>query len=669
MKKNLAYVIPTLVAGLCTLHSCSNVDDTTPDYAPTQPEAEYFDFNTSEELTLNINYGKYAANALISVYASNPLKSSADGFISQEADFRIFANEDGAFVGKASLPSYTDSVWVSADAFGAPYLIAAKVVNGTVNIDCAASDESGARSTRATRAATDVYSCKTIDSSKKLYSIVDFVGVDGVARNNQHGAINYNYNSGIFYTGKIDANTLKGLKSTLWGNVQTKPTGLDNSRLVVDTKHINTSIAKAYEDEKGNVQTVENAQVYLTLLHERASYRNVLGYYYYKSDEVPASADGVEKFVIVPNVSFQNDGPYTGYNSGAPMLPYASSQANKRIQLLYRDPATGTMTTKFPAGYTIGYFIIADGWWVQDGNRRPYGHINTASRFIYSNNEWNAGSAKNFISLSVKDNGAVVYGVEDGGDKSYEDVLFTIDANPSLAIQDPDRPEIEPEKEITITETTYKTYAFEDIWPNGGDYDLNDVIVAHKRSVAFSSKNNLVSSITDEFTMGGTASYTNAFAVVYDRAKAAYASITADGMEYEKETQSVIVTKNVIANKGKTFKVVRTFNALNKADLSSEDLNPYVISQYVQGARNRTEIHLPKHSATSMADNAKSLTGDDAWYIDKQGRFPFSISLPTKSYTPAPEGTRIDRFYKGYATWVLSKGEKQADWYLEHSQE
>lgn len=63
-------------------------------------------------------------------------------------------------------------------------------------------------------------------------------------------------------------------------------------------------------------------------------------------------------------------------------------------------------------------------------------------------------------------NGTVVYGVEDGDDTSYEDILFCIDANPNEAIQDPDRPVIDPEEPtVTSSETTYRTYAYEDILP------------------------------------------------------------------------------------------------------------------------------------------------------------------------------------------------------------
>lgn len=52
--------------------------------------------------------------------------------------------------------------------------------------------------------------------------------------------------------------------------------------------------------------------------------------------------------------------------------------------------------------------------------------------------------------------------------------------NPNEAIQDPDRPVIDPdEPEVSETENTYLSFAYEDIWPSGGDYDLNDVIIEY----------------------------------------------------------------------------------------------------------------------------------------------------------------------------------------------
>ena len=60
------------------------------------------------------------------------------------------------------------------------------------------------------------------------------------------------------------------------------------------------------------------------------------------------------------------------------------------------------------------------------------------------------------LSPSPPATATVVYGVEDGNDTSYEDILFCIDANPNEAIQDPDRPVIDPEEPtVTSSETTY----------------------------------------------------------------------------------------------------------------------------------------------------------------------------------------------------------------------
>lgn len=45
-------------------------------------------------------------------------------------------------------------------------------------------------------------------------------------------------------------------------------------------------------------------------------------------------------------------------------------------------------------------------------------------------------------------------------------------ANPNEAIFDPDRPVIDPdpdEPEVSETENTYLSFAYEDIWPSGGD--------------------------------------------------------------------------------------------------------------------------------------------------------------------------------------------------------
>lgn len=669
MKKVYVYALPALMAGSLGLSSCNSVDDgVSLDEGPKMPKAEYFDFSTTKGIALNLNFGEIAANSLVSLYVNEP-----SGDAGEEAAFKIFTDAKGCFQGKASLPACTDSVWVSVAAFGFPEMTPAKVVNGQVTIDYTVAENAG----RGTRAASGALQCHEVNAAKRLFSIVKYKGWNGedVAG---HGAIDYTWNADIFSNGKVDASVLVDIKKTLWGNRSEKPAGLDNSALTRDTKHVNTSIAKAYKDADGTVKTVESAQVFLTFLHERAHYRNVIGYYYYKTDEAPASPDAVDKYIIVPNASFKGDHPYADYwnrwnveyYANAPLSAYAENGAkNLRTQLLFKDPVTGEMKKEFPAGYTIGYFIISDGFWVKDGYGRDLGHVNVNCPFMYSNNEWNDNQTKRFISLTVKNDGTVVYGIEDGdSDRSYDDVMFTIDADPNFAIQDPDRPSIEPEQgEIYSTETTYRTYAFEDIWPAGGDYDMNDVVVTHKRSITFGNTSNEITQIVDEFSPvqpAGSAAYTNAFAVAYS---AKCSGIDYAGMTLEPETNSVIVSKNTNADRGKVFTVTRTFSGVSKKTFA-EEVNPYVIPKYADGAAKRSEVHLPKHSATSKCDASLSLTGNDAWYVDADGLFPFAISMPVKHYAPANEGVRIDKYYSRFASWVTSKGEKDADWYLDHSE-
>lgn len=480
--------------------------------------------------------------------------------------------------------------------------------------------------------------------------------------------VEYFENNDIVTTGNFNDGTLKQLQHTLWKGYDSKPSNLDNRALVSDTKHVNTTIAQAYINNQGQHVTITDAELYLTFLTERAGYLTSIGYYYYKTNDVPNSPDKVDKFIIIPNASIAGDDPYTGRGSNKYSQSAAPIERNTKIQLLYQDE-NGNVSTKFPAGYTIGYFIIPNGYTPNKG-------IDYSINYIYSNKEWNkiyAGQQARFISLSTS-NGTVVYGVEDGDDTSYEDILFCIDANPNEAIQDPDRPVIDPEEPtVTSSETTYRTYAYEDIWPNGGDYDLNDVIIEHKRAISFNS-NNYVLKVEDTFVpvqKSGAATYSNAFAVQYVASQRGSIELPAGAVD-ETETSSVILFPDAKSVQGNEFTVTRTFadNTLPKKNLES-DLNPFIIAQYTAGADNRTEVHLPKKKATGKANAEQIGAEDDAYYINKDGKYPFAIMLPATTgtegpirFTPAKETVRIDLEYPDFAKWVESNGATNNDWYL-----
>lgn len=159
------------------------------------------------------------------------------------------------------------------------------------------------RSTAMTRAKSNL-TIDLKDRKERVYSIVGW--------GQSHGEIIDN--NDIVTTGNFNDGTLKQLQHTLWKGYDSKPSNLDNRALVSDTKHVNTTIAQAYINNQGQHVTITDAELYLTFLTERAGYLTSIGYYYYKTNEIPNSPDKVDKFIIIPNASIAGDDPYTGWS-------------------------------------------------------------------------------------------------------------------------------------------------------------------------------------------------------------------------------------------------------------------------------------------------------------------------------------------------------------------
>lgn len=499
---------------MLALTGCMDKDVYDPGKDPTvlKPESEYFDFTTTTNVAFEVNYGEIGSNALIEIFTEYPISYNETGsFVIQgEPVYKIFADTKGRFVGDVELPTAAKVVYVFSPTWGVPMCVEASVENGKVTVN---ETDAASRAVVATRAKSNL-KLVTVNNAQKVYSLVEISDSYG-----KPGDIN-----GLIEDNKvISSKFINNVQKALWKGKSSKPDKLNNSNYVRDTEHVNTTIAKAYQNEQGQIVTVADAELFFTFLTESCWYQNVVGYYYYKIGECPAAPDQVKKIVIFPNASIKGNVPYLNWYDKVPggATNYGSRNApletNRKVQLLFQDDQ-GNLSTKFPAGYTIGYFIIADGF--KCGSKGHDGFIDTDKSFVYSNEEWNKnyqGQKARFISLSAE-GGTVVYGVEDGGDSSYEDLLFCIDANPNEAIQDPDRPVIDPdEPEVSETENNYMSFAYEDIWPSGGDYDLNDVIIEYHRSITF-NKDNYVSEVKETYEpvqKVGAATNRNAFAVQY----------------------------------------------------------------------------------------------------------------------------------------------------------
>jgi hypothetical protein len=616
-----------------------------------KPITDYFDFQTTHDVNVTVDYGTRNAQVLLQLYADCPLVEDASGSYTLQGTplYSIFTDGRGQFSGQVELPTYLRRVFVYSPYWGTPTLVEAEVTDGTLRVTTAAVG----RSLATTRVADAPY---YKDFKEGFYTLVDWA---------QYGAVT-DYN-GLYAEGPFSGAFINGIRRALWGGKDVKPNGLDNSAYTASTDVTNTSVLATVTDEHGVVQTVESATITLNFLFEAGWFESALGYYYYPTDACPSNPVNLKKFILTPNVSIAYNAPYgvKGYDLFQAGL--APMQTNTSITLLFEDEQ-GQLTPNFPPGYTIGYFFVSNGFNSATGELQLSGKVhNKEVNIFYSNNEWNASQSKRFISATAPD-GTLIYGVEDGEDKSYDDAVFTISSSPNIAIQQPDRKPLNPtEFTLTYFDDIRRTYAYEDVWPTGGDYDMNDVVVEHRSEVEMDNRNN-VYTVKDYFTpvqRPGSAEYRNAFAIQFGDQTGSSRTFP-EGSIWEESTGSLILFTDANYAYGKTFTVVRDFKGfLTKQQLITDEqtLNPYLIVKYEAGADNRIEVHLPKLPATKRADPSLISSGDDAYYIHKDGQHPFAICVPGLDYNPAPEQVSINTHYPLFTEWVTSGGTQNQDWW------
>ena len=685
--------LPAVLIALASIAACDDHLDIEDFYQNKLTKDSFFDFNTSDSVRVSLDYGPLAAGSLIEFYAEDPVSKDVAEHISPdgEAFYKIFADSQGRIDGYMTVPSYADTIYVVSRSFGAPYCLAAPVENGTVTVSLPVTKSQDSPKTKVSSTLQLKY------VADGLYSLVDWASDFGAP----------NDVNDLITDGTIESSQITGLQYALWGGRTSKPDGLNNSSYVRSTDHINTTIAETFVNSEGQTVTTGSAEIFFTFLNESGWYQNTIGYYYYEAGKQPSSSSEVKKFIILPNASVTGNAPFGVQGNQYFDASKAPVTANTKIQLLYENE-DGTLTQHFPAGLTIGYFIISDGFKVtesktssgggaggfggwggwgnyfkpgsQTSTTTTYsGKVNASGDYVWSDAEWNAGGKARFISLTTS-GGVLVYGVEDNSeDASFEDVLFTITSTPQGAIQDPDKPVISDDVNArSSTETTYRTYAFEDLWPIAGDYDMNDVVIEHTETVDFNSSN-YVTGITDKFKVVNhikSAELADAFAVVIGQR----GDITIpQGAVDETATSSIILFENAQDNLGKSFTIKRTFDAgaLHKSDLVT-DLDPYIIAGSPERAgyteKNRFEVHMPKKEGTSYNNPYYYGFFNEAYYLDKDGKHPFAITIPLsstegsglRSFTQAVEMTPIGDEYPKYESWVESRGATDADWYLHY---
>jgi len=206
----------------------------------------------------------------------------------------------------------------------------------------------------------------------------------------------------------IDDYDTQGKPANLADDQSTCPTLLSNifTNFLPEGVNAKATNPQFFEDDvPSNIVLTEDAEVSVSFLHEGAGYKNVLGYYYFDSDNPPSSIDEITKLIAFPNASAEG--------SGGGLLE------GNTVELL----------GNFKAGTTIGFFVNSNGW--------SNGTITEGLGGQYTNRKFN--NNQTFQSLLMYDTNcdATVIGFEDiylpQSDKDFNDALFQIRTYPNNA--------------------------------------------------------------------------------------------------------------------------------------------------------------------------------------------------------------------------------------------
>lgn len=675
LSKALLFIV---ILGSGILNACSNKDLYDENKTNTTKDASsIFDFSMNQTISLNLDYGFTGLKAGFKIYAKNPMLS--DGTLNQEIApiFTGYTDSNCKFSKSLVIPSSVSEIYVYSSNSTIPHLLPLTIINGKAEYVTAgnATSRNISYSGNSINIGTN-YS--TISGANNLYAIyTDY---------SKGGNIWYPYNpiqnlySSLSYSTQLTPNSSLGelIDRLDYGLDASKIYGNDNSQYIRDTEHVNTTIA----NKSQNGETVDGAHLDLVFLAATGSYQNAMAYYYYPSSKKDIDAEYIKslpKYFVYPRTT---GNLIIKYTNGS----YPTSIIKARLQFFGSDYKSAG-TDVFPAGYTIGWMLVADikgSLNYQAPINKVNANISTAytnGQAIYSNKEANYNQNPGCISLYDKKSEKVVIGFEDQaflnknddgtiGDNSYNDMLFYVDADPVSAIYDPDQPNV-PDSPETLPDQTYKTaegtLAFEDIWPNGGDYDMNDVAIEYATEVTVNGTN--IKQIVDTYKIvnkQGAAIKKDAFGFVINDNFGG--TITSSSSEFTKEADGqYILFNDAQEHIGETFTVTRTFNESNYPQnaIYVRNYNPFIVPDYAKGVKNRIEIHLPKAVATTWASSNDG--GENAYYVNKDGKYPFAIDLSgVTTFDMISEGQKIGSTgeYPFFLNWVESAGKNYTDWYL-----
>ena len=702
------FAMSMIMAAAMTFVSCADWD--MPHYGAAQPDQTInnFDFSTtSGEITLNVSYAGCGVKTPVffELYDEEPItwNEEGNGYVMKEdvkALYSAYTDENCVFSGTITLPAYVEKVWVYSPAFFAKTLMEANVVSNTITV----SDTEGV--TRSTRAATraaeeEGYSYMTrTDVSKEYQSGKRWKEWLGTYDSN--GKVNYVY---------------KGKDLVPDASIYT-----DHSQVIKSSKSCPTQLRNASDLEIKN-----SAEVVITFLGGNTCWNSSLGYYYYKVGQEPKSIEDANVIMIFPNTQ---DGKWEKTTQDADRqkagVDRMTSVKLKYYPKIEQDSKEGA-TDVFPAGYKVGLVLATNAW----SKRLEY--ENNSKKNYFNENRYYRAATLNTLTVRqngsstelpvvasyyTMDKGFVVASFEDdykfddgkGHDQNFSDVVVAIGTNPVKAIADLSTFKMwmnaDGEGLVTLEETLKGTYLFEDLWPQKGDYDMNDACVEYiqgtykdkwndtygetfsfKPRQNFATKKNgiafrLIGGDRAEVNSNGgkTGKRISGYHLPAEVKLYLGSKDITDQLEYDQENQIFYVIPDTKKNPGLTYTVEFLHIPDGSPQYYERNYKEYksqvdVFLYRKEGDKN-WEVHTKGMEPTPKMNFDYFGKGDDlskpaeGIYYVRAGNYPYALFLNghqidkmSKLFDIKNEGFTLDMMYPKYTKWVETEGKENSDWY------
>ena len=666
----------------------------TPDPTPDVKVPNSFDFSTVQKVRLNVDYSAFKTYGPVffGVYTQNPIITVEDAPDDQWNEavtpiFEDYTEANGKYSATIELPTYAQHLYIATgNFFTGMLLMEADVQNGSVT--AVAKNKNAASSRAATR--SDNPGEPTDDISKlKLGLKTD--NKTRIYQEWKNWLGTWNSESGRPYY-LLD-------KSTAKPELIISDSEMENLYSIVSTTFKSGSAMNKEYCSSPDLLLEKDSEVTFTLLGGSTCWNSSLGYYYYTDANKPTKPEDIKIIMVFPNTQ---DGNWARATEKK-LITYNGIGVNRGdvVQLMYypniaNDDNSGATKT-FPKGTRIGFILRTQGWGKQGNNYCIKCEGDKGDK--YYNSKYNTWCATTDGLSYSSDNGKIpnpdgesraakfsykasngekytIVSFEDAlDDEDFDDLIFALKPVNVFA----DLPEVEPQKS-----STNGVYAFEDLWPKTGDYDLNDAVVNVKHEKEFNNKGKIIKETFYLTTYQNYVTLTSGLALTLETKttpqsiamkKIAKGSTAAEEASFTKDGNVYYLTADFKGELGTTYILELTYqNPLgSSADLAS--VKPFIYRS--EGDKN-WEVHIPMEAPTAKMNTSYFGTEDDAsnpskgLYFVREGNYPFAFYLAGANISVFEntilkrenEKKRIDELFPGFLDWSTSNGKTNQDWYL-----